>query len=80
MFGKIQMLFLLISAILLYTMQTANVISGEPMHRWYPMSVEASRKPLFNQGDNNVDLEIPYNGDQYDPEVMKRAVRLMRLG
>ncbi|KAK4470439.1 hypothetical protein MN116_005993 [Schistosoma mekongi] len=80
MFGKIQILFHLISAILLYTMQTANMINGEPIHRWYPMAIEASRKPLYNQGDSNVDLEIPYNIDQYDPEVMKRAVRLMRLG
>lgn len=58
----------------------ANKINGEPMRRWYPLGVEASRKPSFSQGDSVAELEIPYNGDQYDSEVMKRAVRLMRLG
>ncbi|VDP22800.1 unnamed protein product [Schistosoma margrebowiei] len=58
----------------------ANKINGEPMRRWYPLGVEAPRKPSFSQGDSVAELEIPYNGDQYDSEVMKRAVRLMRLG
>lgn len=58
----------------------ANKTNGEPMRRWYPLGVEASRKPSFSQGDSVAELEIPYNGDQYDSEVMKRAVRLMRLG
>ncbi|CAH8564163.1 unnamed protein product [Schistosoma intercalatum] len=80
MFGKIQILIFLLSTIMLYSMQTANKINGEPMRRWYPLGVEASRKPSFSQGDSVAELEIPYNGDQYDSEVMKRAVRLMRLG
>ncbi|CAH8515019.1 unnamed protein product [Schistosoma turkestanicum] len=79
MFGKIQILIFMLS-IILYTMQTANKINGEPMRRWYPVGVDGARKPSFSQGDNVAEFELPYNGDQYDQEVWKRAVRLMRLG